>query len=395
MSTHRQPEPRSATLAATLLIFASGLAPGCTRLGFDVWSQPLGGIQDARGADGVPINDGPGSTADRGVVDARRGDQRPAETPVGDQGQRPADAPVGDQDPGTADTSAAEWRAANDTGVFGQGSWRFGPVQHVRELNSNQDEADLAFVGDDGRTAYISSARAGGLGQLDIYVVSRPSRQEPFGPFTPLTAMNTDGHDSLVQSDDGLWAVLCTWRPGAPRGAELWFGTRTNASAPWRISLFTAATALNSASDEWDPTPSRDFLRIYFAADNAPGSVGGQDIVVATRDTTADAFSTPTPVANINSSASDADPTLSPDERVIVFVSDRPNGMGGSDLWYATRSAADAPFGSPQPIPGLNTGDEEREPTLSPDGSELYFASNRPGTLGGLDFYRVAVLSGP
>ena len=50
-------------------------------------------------------------------------------------------------------------------------------------------------------------------------------------------------------------------------------------------------------------------------------------------------------------------------------------------------------WGKPEPLDTLNhpegpTGD--RSPNLSRDGSQLYFASDRPGGQGGLDLYVIA-----
>jgi Tol biopolymer transport system component len=62
--------------------------------------------------------------------------------------------------------------------------------------------------------------------------------------------------------------------------------------------------------------------------------------------------------------------------------------VDAGDLFYAVRPSMDEPFGEPVPIADLNTGADERDPWLSPDGSTLYFATNREGTL---DIYVASV----
>ena len=68
-----------------------------------------------------------------------------------------------------------------------------------------------------------------------------------------------------------------------------------------------------------------------------------------------------------------ADPTLSPDELVILFSSNR---SGGGDIYYATRAAPTDAFGTVDKVPTINTPDQDGDPHLSADGCHIYFASN-------------------
>lgn len=80
-------------------------------------------------------------------------------------------------------------------------------------------------------------------------------------------------------------------------------------------------------------------------------------------------------------------PTLTRDERTIIFVSDMDGGYGGNDLWMATRRSSSRPFGEPVNLgPEINTSEDEMYPYLRDDNT-LYFASNGHIGLGGLDIY--------
>jgi len=70
---------------------------------------------------------------------------------------------------------------------------------------------------------------------------------------------------------------------------------------------------------------------------------------------------------------------LSRDELTMYFTSNRPEGLGGDDLWFVTREAADAPWGDPQNLTALNSSDADSLPVLSSDEHVMFFHSTRPG----------------
>ncbi len=84
---------------------------------------------------------------------------------------------------------------------------------------------------------------------------------------------------------------------------------------------------------------------------------------------------------------SSAHPAVSPDGKWLYFASDRPGGMGNSDL-YRMALMPEGGYGEPENLgPSINTEGKETFPFIAADGT-LYFASDgRPG-LGGLDVFR-------
>lgn len=82
---------------------------------------------------------------------------------------------------------------------------------------------------------------------------------------------------------------------------------------------------------------------------------------------------------------SEGHPCISKDGTTLYFVSNRPNGYGGSDLYYCIRVGE----GWSEPLnmgPRINTAYDELFPFENVAG-ELYFSSNRPNSIGGLDIY--------
>ncbi len=78
-----------------------------------------------------------------------------------------------------------------------------------------------------------------------------------------------------------------------------------------------------------------------------------------------------------------AHPTLSPDGSMMYFSSTAPGGSGGSDIYFSTY--ANGKWSFPENVgPNINTAGEESFPFLAND-STLYFSSNGHGSLGGLD----------
>lgn len=73
-------------------------------------------------------------------------------------------------------------------------------------------------------------------------------------------------------------------------------------------------------------------------------------------------------------------------EKTIIFASRRAGGYGGLDLWFTT--FADTAWSQPVNLgPTINSAYDENTPFLARDGRTLYFSSNRPESMGGLDIY--------
>lgn len=83
------------------------------------------------------------------------------------------------------------------------------------------------------------------------------------------------------------------------------------------------------------------------------------------------------PMRALNSAFHEVSPTLSGDAELLYFVSDRPGGQGGYDIWVSKWDGAE--YAWPLPLTArVNTPFDEVDPDLSPDNVVLYFASNRP-----------------
>lgn len=97
-------------------------------------------------------------------------------------------------------------------------------------------------------------------------------------------------------------------------------------------------------------------------------------------------WSQPVRVQIVGDSLIAAHPSLSPDGSVLYFVSDMPGGFGGKDIWKAERDVGD--FSKPVNLgPEINTPGNEMFPYIR-DNGELYFSSDYHIGMGGLDIFK-------
>lgn len=83
----------------------------------------------------------------------------------------------------------------------------------------------------------------------------------------------------------------------------------------------------------------------------------------------------------------DGHATVSPDGQWMVFASDRPRSIGGTDLWCARVTPQG--YGRVRLCGGvINTPCDEISPQFTPDGSALLFSSAGHATVGGYDVFK-------
>lgn len=189
---------------------------------------------------------------------------------------------------------------------------------------------------------------------------------------------------------DGLEIFFVSTRPGGKGGPDIWVSTRESLDVLW--SLPVSVSELNSEYDDAGPCLSADGLTIYFHSQR-PGGPGWSNIYVASRPDLMSPFGAPANVANISSSSGECMPYLSPDGLTLYFASDRPGGVGGWDIWWSTRPTKESEWSTPQNLSYVNSPYREFSPFLSPYDNVLYFESTRPGGLGDKDIWLSSILS--
>lgn len=89
----------------------------------------------------------------------------------------------------------------------------------------------------------------------------------------------------------------------------------------------------------------------------------------------------------INSSAHEPSASETPDGQTLYFVSDRPGGLGGTDI-YRVSIQDNGAWGSPTNLgPTINTKYDEEAPYIHSDDSTMFFSSKGHNTMGGYDVF--------
>jgi hypothetical protein len=149
---------------------------------------------------------------------------------------------------------------------------------------------------------------------------------------------------------------------------------------------------VNSAGDEASPFFVAEEGRgaLYFSstraggfAADAPGAVTGDADIYASPVSEDGTIGSPVLVSGVNTSVNDFRPNVRRDGLEVFFDSNRAGGLGGLDVWSATREATTDPWSLPVNLgPNVNSAANETRPYLSWGGTTLYFGTTRAGVEG-------------
>lgn len=136
---------------------------------------------------------------------------------------------------------------------------------------------------------------------------------------------------------------------------------------------------------------SPDGNYMFYSGCNFPNGFGSCDIYCSIR--TENGWSNPINLGkNVNTKYWESQPYMSSDGVTLFFVSNRPDGFGGSDIWY-TKLLEDGTFSKAKNLGDrINTNKDEFSPFIHFNANTLYFTSDGYKGIGGLDIYKVNLL---
>lgn len=268
------------------------------------------------------------------------------------------------------------------------------PINLGAAINSSASDQGPA-ISKDGLSLYFTSDRPGGLGgPFDMYVSQRASVDDPWG--TPMNlgpTVNTafdEGNPAF--SRDGHLLFFQSKRPGGLGGIDLWVSRRehTHDDFDWQPAVNLGPT-VNSAADDNGPSYFENeedgAPQLYFGSSRS-GGLGGADIYLS--EQMADgSFGPAMLVTELSSVSNENRPSIRHNGLEIFFQSNRTGSLGTAlDLWVATRESTLDAWSAPVNLGStINTAFIENNANLSSDGKTLLLSSDRPGGFGGLDFY--------
>jgi hypothetical protein len=265
--------------------------------------------------------------------------------------------------------------------TFGQ-RVNLGPI-----VNSPYGDFD-PFISPDGLSLYFDSTRPGGLGDGDIWVSTKQtSERNPEGYWgppenlgVPVNSEHPEGWPSITA--DGLILAFSANVPGGLGGLDIWISTRPTKESPWSPPV-NLGSPINSTSHDFCGCISPDGCSLCFSnslssSPTNPDIVYGGDIYVTTRPTRESPWGPPVNLGLMPSRDGSGNwhPSISSDGLALFFCSDYADVSLFPDIWLVTRTSNDSEWGTPILLgPEINTSDAEERPSISADGSTLYWHS--------------------
>jgi outer membrane protein OmpA-like peptidoglycan-associated protein/tetratricopeptide (TPR) repeat protein len=169
------------------------------------------------------------------------------------------------------------------------------------------------------------------------------------------------------------------------------------------FSEATTVSSLNSSFHDGPLTISADGNTAYFTSDSfREGSferdkknklkLGKNNIFKATKD--GNGWGNVKSLPFNSKEYSTSNPSLSRDGKTLYFSSDMPNSLGGVDIWKVAVNE-DGTYGTPENLGSkVNTEGNESFPFIADDNKTLFFASSGRQGLGGYDIYQIDLSNG-
>jgi len=227
--------------------------------------------------------------------------------------------------------------------------------------------------------------------QVAIGFVSNPVDFEPVSLGTDLELPYEQYWPSL--SIDGKTLVFTMLMPDSlhlrPDGSVLkqedFYVTRF-IDGKWQPAIPIGAP-INTMGNEGAQQISADGKTLVFTGCNRRDGYGKCDIYFAKKNIYGHWGKPYNAGPVVNGPSADKQPSLSPDGRFLYFASDRAGGLGKMDIWVS-ELGSDGRWGKPKNLGApINTPGDDICPFIHPDNKTLYFSSDYHPGLGGKDIF--------
>lgn len=205
-----------------------------------------------------------------------------------------------------------------------------------------------------------------------------PPLNTPFNDYAPV--VSADGSTLLFTSNrPATEREIAKGKEGKESIYEVTVDAKKKWSAPKLLGPAVNAPGRNNSAIAISPDGQR--MLVYRDDEDGNGNIF-ESLLKGTEWSALNEFPEP-----INSDKHESSACYSLDGRTIYFVSDRKGGLGGKDIWSATRTDKGKWGAATNLGPAINTPEDEQGIFLHADGHTLYFSSKGHTSTGGYDLF--------
>ena len=276
-------------------------------------------------------------------------------------------------------------------GLYNQTLYSLGRAYFYSGLYLEAKKAFEDFLKQKGISSKNKSRVSGYLKNCEFAITAKENPL-PFDPINLGDSINTIFHEywpSLSADDEVLVftsriPIDTAMKNSIGNWQEDFFKSRTQ-NGQWQKAK-SLGSPINTLDNEGAQSLSADGKTLYFTACNREDGKGKCDIYFS--EYTGEAWTEPKNIGSpVNSGFSEKQPSISPNGDELYFVSDRTGSLGKFDIWKSKRMA-DGTWGVPVNLgDSVNTSEDEQSPFIHADNKTLYFTSKGHPGMGGYDLY--------
>ncbi len=268
-------------------------------------------------------------------------------------------------------------------------------IENRKELNSKESDFAPAFANEDYTNIYFTSTRPGFHGEKinpvtgqifsDIFETTLDkkgawSKAEPLND--TINSTNDDGTPFITDNFNTMYFTRCKIVRGIKLGCQI-YKARRDAGDDWLN--YEIVQIANDSITVGHPSISKDGLTMYFVS-NMSGGFGGNDIYVMERKSKSKPFANPKNLGmEINTLGDEMYPFIR-ENGILYFCSNGHPGMGGLDIFKATKNEDNEWVVENMRYP-LNSSEDDFGIIYKGNQEEGLFCSSRKGGRGKDDIY--------
>ncbi|TSA51232.1 MAG: hypothetical protein D4R43_01045 [Sphingobacteriales bacterium] len=257
----------------------------------------------------------------------------------------------------------------------------FNPIHLSDSVNTKYQEAFPTLTADENTLVFMRRDPVAKDWNEDFYIshFNKDHWTKARNMGEALNSIYQDGAMSLTNLGNEMY--FATDRSGGFGSLDIYYSHRKNGSWSEPENL---GPAINSPAWETQPSISADGKTLYFVS-SRPGGYGGADIYMSTKNSKG-LWTTPINLGSIiNTKYDEQSPFIHSDGQTLYFSSEGHPGMGDADIFYCRKDSAgkwSEPINLGYPI---NTKNDELSFTVSLDGKKVYYSSEK--VKGDFDLY--------